>query len=286
MNIIVWLVVGGLIGWLASLFMGTDARQGILLNVAVGIVGAVLGGWLLGGFVGAGSINQGDFSMAGLLVSFLGAVILLAGPNFGTGSSREHAVWAIQQYGFEAVVSPRFGDIFRNNCTKNGLVPVEVDAEIGAALLTAIDLYGRDNITSDGTRIEIGMAERYGTERRVILLHGPVGSSKSTIARLRTDTTGHEIEQKTSIQRHDLLVQQLEGARQEHAAHDVQLPQRHRGVPLPAAVLVAPPPAGSRRHQATDRKTDAETDEGGAHEIPQAAPAPVCLRSLSQPVGY
>ena len=77
MNIIVWLVVGGLIGWLASLFMGTDGRQGILLNVVVGIVGAVLGGWLLGGLVGAGSINQGDFSMPGLLVSFLGAVILL-----------------------------------------------------------------------------------------------------------------------------------------------------------------------------------------------------------------
>ena len=77
MNIIVWLVVGGLIGWLASVFMGTDARQGIILNVAVGIVGAVLGGWLLGGLVGAGSINQGDFSLPGLLVSFLGAVILL-----------------------------------------------------------------------------------------------------------------------------------------------------------------------------------------------------------------
>jgi uncharacterized membrane protein YeaQ/YmgE (transglycosylase-associated protein family) len=77
MNIIVWLVVGGLIGWLASVFMGTDARQGIMLNVAVGIVGAVLGGWLLGGVIGGGSINQGDFSLSGLLVSFLGAVILL-----------------------------------------------------------------------------------------------------------------------------------------------------------------------------------------------------------------
>jgi uncharacterized membrane protein YeaQ/YmgE (transglycosylase-associated protein family) len=77
MNIIVWLVVGGLIGWLASVLMGTDARQGIILNVAVGIVGAVLGGWLLGPLVGAGSINQGDFSLPGLLVSFLGAVILL-----------------------------------------------------------------------------------------------------------------------------------------------------------------------------------------------------------------
>lgn len=67
-----------------------------------------------------------------------GAVILLAGPNFGTGSSREHAVWAIQQYGFAAVISPRFGDIFRNNATKNGLVPVQVDAEVGRQLLEAV----------------------------------------------------------------------------------------------------------------------------------------------------
>jgi 3-isopropylmalate/(R)-2-methylmalate dehydratase small subunit len=68
-----------------------------------------------------------------------GAKILVAGANFGTGSSREHAVWAIQQYGFEAVVSPRFADIFRNNCTKNGLVPVQVDPELGAALLEAVE---------------------------------------------------------------------------------------------------------------------------------------------------
>jgi len=66
------------------------------------------------------------------------AKILVAGSNFGTGSSREHAVWAIQQHGFEAVVSPRFADIFRNNCTKNGLVPVQVDPEVGAALLQAV----------------------------------------------------------------------------------------------------------------------------------------------------
>ena len=67
------------------------------------------------------------------------AVVLVAGPNFGTGSSREHAVWAIQQYGFGAVVSPRFADIFRNNCTKNGLVPVQVSEEVGAALLDAVE---------------------------------------------------------------------------------------------------------------------------------------------------
>jgi uncharacterized membrane protein YeaQ/YmgE (transglycosylase-associated protein family) len=77
MNIIIWLVVGGLIGWVASILMGTDGRQGVVLNVVVGIVGAVLGGWLLSGVFGAGSINQGDFSVAGLMVSLLGAIILL-----------------------------------------------------------------------------------------------------------------------------------------------------------------------------------------------------------------
>ena len=70
---------------------------------------------------------------------FEGACVLVAGPNFGTGSSREHAVWAIHQYGFRAVVSPRFADIFRNNCTKNGLVPVQVPAEVGEALLDAVE---------------------------------------------------------------------------------------------------------------------------------------------------
>ncbi len=69
---------------------------------------------------------------------FMGASILVTGPNFGTGSSREHAVWALQDYGFEAVVSPGFADIFRNNCTKDGLVPVQVDARTGRALLDAV----------------------------------------------------------------------------------------------------------------------------------------------------
>jgi 3-isopropylmalate/(R)-2-methylmalate dehydratase small subunit len=73
------------------------------------------------------------------LPQFNEAEILVAGPNFGTGSSREHAVWAIMDYGFAAVISPRFADIFRNNCTKNGLVPVEVPAEVGEQLLAAID---------------------------------------------------------------------------------------------------------------------------------------------------
>jgi 3-isopropylmalate/(R)-2-methylmalate dehydratase small subunit len=70
---------------------------------------------------------------------FAGANILIGGPNFGTGSSREHAVWAIMDYGFHAVISPRFADIFRNNCTKNGLVPVVVAPEIGAQLLSAVE---------------------------------------------------------------------------------------------------------------------------------------------------
>jgi uncharacterized membrane protein YeaQ/YmgE (transglycosylase-associated protein family) len=78
MSIIIWLVVGGLVGWLASLFMRTDAQQGILLNVIVGIIGAVLGGWLLAPLFGTGTINQGDFSFSGLVVSLLGAIILLA----------------------------------------------------------------------------------------------------------------------------------------------------------------------------------------------------------------
>ncbi len=78
MNFIIWLLVGGLIGWAASMLMGTNDRQGVILNVVVGIVGAVLGGWLLSGFFGSSTINQGDFSLSGLLVSLIGAVILLA----------------------------------------------------------------------------------------------------------------------------------------------------------------------------------------------------------------
>jgi uncharacterized membrane protein YeaQ/YmgE (transglycosylase-associated protein family) len=78
MNIIIWLVVGGLIGWLASIVMRTDGQQGILLNVVVGIAGAMLGGWLLSPLVGVSTINQSNFSVAGLIVSLVGAVTLLA----------------------------------------------------------------------------------------------------------------------------------------------------------------------------------------------------------------
>jgi 3-isopropylmalate/(R)-2-methylmalate dehydratase small subunit len=83
---------------------------------------------------------------------YAGAQILVAGPNFGTGSSREHAVWSIMDYGFAAVVSPRFGDIFRNNATKNGLVPVVVPPEVGEALLKAIEADATLEITIDVDR--------------------------------------------------------------------------------------------------------------------------------------
>ncbi len=77
------------------------------------------------------------------------AVILVAGPNFGTGSSREHAVWALQDHGFRAVVSPRFADIFRTNCTKAGLLPVTVDEATGRALLEAVGADPTVEITVD-----------------------------------------------------------------------------------------------------------------------------------------
>ncbi|MGH9271832.1 MAG: 3-isopropylmalate dehydratase small subunit [Ilumatobacteraceae bacterium] len=68
-----------------------------------------------------------------------GASILVAGPAFGVGSSREHAVWALQQHGFDAVIAPSFSDIFRNNCTKNGLVPVVVAESVVQQIWAAID---------------------------------------------------------------------------------------------------------------------------------------------------
>ncbi len=70
---------------------------------------------------------------------YAGASVLVAGQNFGTGSSREHAVWALQDYGFAAVVSPRFGDIFRNNALKGGLVPVQLTADEVARLWELVE---------------------------------------------------------------------------------------------------------------------------------------------------
>ena len=89
MGLIILLIVGGVIGWLASLVMRTDAQQGVLPNIVVGIVGALLAGFLLNPLVGGGNIMSGDFSVSALLVSFLGAVVLLAIVNlFRRGSMR------------------------------------------------------------------------------------------------------------------------------------------------------------------------------------------------------
>jgi Predicted membrane protein len=77
-NFIVWLVVGGVIGWIASMIMRTDAQQGVILNVVVGIIGAALGGWLISPLVGVPSINENAFSIGALLVSLVGAIVLLA----------------------------------------------------------------------------------------------------------------------------------------------------------------------------------------------------------------
>jgi len=81
--------VGGLIGWVASMIMKTDAQQGVILNVVVGIVGSMLGGWFIAPLLGSGTVNSNDFSVMGLLSSLIGAVILLAIVNlFRRGSVR------------------------------------------------------------------------------------------------------------------------------------------------------------------------------------------------------
>jgi uncharacterized membrane protein YeaQ/YmgE (transglycosylase-associated protein family) len=88
-NFIVWVIVGGILGWLASLVMRTDAQQGTLLNIIVGIVGAFVAGLLLTPLFGVSTINEGNFSLAGLLVSLIGAIVLLAVVNlFGRGTVR------------------------------------------------------------------------------------------------------------------------------------------------------------------------------------------------------
>jgi len=89
MNFLIWLVVGGILGWLASLVMKTDGQQGVFLNVVVGIVGALIAGFVIAPMFGTGTINTNDFSISGLLVSFVGAAILLAIVNlFRRGSVR------------------------------------------------------------------------------------------------------------------------------------------------------------------------------------------------------
>ncbi len=86
---------------------------------------------------------------------YQGASILVAGPAFGVGSSREHAVWAIQQGGFDAVIAPSFSDIFRNNCTKNGLVPVVLPEATVQAIWAAIEADPTTEITVDVERLTV-----------------------------------------------------------------------------------------------------------------------------------
>ena len=100
---------------------------------------------------------------------YAGASILVAGPSFGVGSSREHAVWAIQQYGFDAVIAPSFSDIFRNNCTKNGLAPVALPIEAVEKIWAAIEADPKTNIVVDMERLivevpSIGLIESFPME--------------------------------------------------------------------------------------------------------------------------
>jgi 3-isopropylmalate/(R)-2-methylmalate dehydratase small subunit len=80
---------------------------------------------------------------------YAGASILIAGPNFGSGSSREHAVWALVEAGFRAVIAPRLADIFRANCLKSGLIPVEIETDAVTKLLRLVESDPRAEITVD-----------------------------------------------------------------------------------------------------------------------------------------
>jgi len=100
---------------------------------------------------------------------YAGASILVAGPSFGVGSSREHAVWAIQQYGFDAVIAPSFSDIFRNNCTKNGLVPVTLPLAVVEQIWAAIESDQSTEIVVDMEKLvvevpTIGVSESFPME--------------------------------------------------------------------------------------------------------------------------
>jgi 3-isopropylmalate/(R)-2-methylmalate dehydratase small subunit len=86
---------------------------------------------------------------------YQGASVLVAGPAFGVGSSREHAVWAIQQGGFDAVIAPSFSDIFRNNCTKNGLVPVVLPEPVVQQIWAAIEADPKTEIVVDLERLTV-----------------------------------------------------------------------------------------------------------------------------------
>lgn len=134
---------------------------------------------------------------------YAGASILVAGPNFGIGSSREHAVWALVDYGFNAVVSARFGDIFRNNATRSGLVPATVAAEVARTLLDAVQANPRLFVTVDvesrmmrADEIELEASFELDDESRDRLLRGldDIGETlenEDDIARFELSRTGY-----------------------------------------------------------------------------------------------
>ena len=88
---------------------------------------------------------------------YTGSSVLVAGPAFGVGSSREHAVWAIMDYGFRAVISPRFGDIFKNNSGKNGLVVAQLDAAVVDRIMAAVEADPKTEITVDVERLVVAV---------------------------------------------------------------------------------------------------------------------------------
>jgi 3-isopropylmalate/(R)-2-methylmalate dehydratase small subunit len=92
--------------------------------------------------------------------AFAGGTVLVAGPEFGTGSSREHAVWALRDHGFRAVVSPRFGDIFRGNALKEGLLPVELELPVVEELWAMVEAEPTTEVTVDLERRELRAGDR------------------------------------------------------------------------------------------------------------------------------
>jgi 3-isopropylmalate/(R)-2-methylmalate dehydratase small subunit len=96
---------------------------------------------------------------------YVGASVLVAGPSFGVGSSREHAVWALQQGGFDAVIAPSFSDIFRNNCTKNGLLPIVLSEPTVNRIWAAIENDATAEITIDLHRFTVEIPSAGITEK-------------------------------------------------------------------------------------------------------------------------
>lgn len=103
MNLIIWLVVGGLVGWVASIIMRTDAQQGLLLNVVVGIVGALIAGLVVTPRIGGGTINSGDFSAVGVLISLLGSILLLISVHTDDAKERSRAKEIFERAGAEDI---------------------------------------------------------------------------------------------------------------------------------------------------------------------------------------